>query len=387
MSRYCLFRNILKLYLFIAYLYGFGLYSFPSYTHYMKNYPLIFAGVLMFASCTTKQPHITFTGNVPGLNDGTFLVADSAGQSLAGQNITNGTFKIDTTIENNGYGSLTIQKTGEKANPVEVYLEPGQYTIEANVKKLDEYPNIKSSSAIQNDLTAYYTTQEKVIEKKMNSVFGQKEKLDMDKLKLEAFQSFIKQHPDSKAAAHLMLDLNYAKDAEAYNAIYNKLSADAKNSEEGKFIGNNLGVMMNLLPGATAPGIAGKTPDGKAFDQSQLNKKVYVLEFWKAGNQVSRLNHQDMVKSLMKNIDMNKVGFISISMDTKNDWWTKAIADDKLTWPQYSDLKGDESANAERWAITKIPTYYVLNGKWQVVQRDVDFGKLEAAINDYLSKR
>ncbi len=353
----------------------------------MKTYPLILAGVLMLASCTSKLPHITFNGSVTGLNDGTFIVTDSAGQSLAGQNITNGTFKVDTTIENSGYGSLTIQKTGEKASPVEVYLEPGQYTIEANVKHLDQYPNIKSSSAIQNDLTAYYTTQEKVIEKKMNSVFGVSEKLDMDKLKLEAFQSFIKQHPDSKAAAHLMLNLNYEKDAEAYSAIYNKLSSDVKSTEEGKFLGSKLGVMMKLLPGATAPGIAGKTPDGKAFDQSQLNKKVYIVEFWKAGNQVSRLNHQEMVKSLLKNIDMNKVGIISISMDTKRDWWTKAIADDKLTWPQYSDLKGDDSADAAQWAITKVPTYYVLNGKWQIVQRDVDFGKLEATINDYLSKR
>ncbi|WP_342647065.1 hypothetical protein [Mucilaginibacter sp. CSA2-8R] len=353
----------------------------------MKNYFLIFAGVLMVASCTTKQPHITFSGNVPGLNDGTFLVTDSAGQNLAGQNITNGTFKIDTILENKGYGSFTLQKNGEKAAPVEVYLEPGQYTIEASVKHLDQYPNIKSSSAIQNDLTAYYTTQEKIIEKKMNSVFGIREKLDMDKLKLEAFQSFIKQHPDSKAAAHLMLGLNYEKDAEAYSAIYSKLNTDVKNTEEGKFIGNKLGVMMKLLPGATGPGIAGKTPDGKAFDQSQLNKRVYVVEFWKAGNQVSRLNHQDMIKSLLKNVDVSKVGFISISMDTKREWWTKAIADDKLSWPQYSDLKGDDSADAERWAITKVPTYYILNGKWQIVQRDVDFGKLEATINDYLSKR
>lgn len=352
----------------------------------MKTYPRIFAAVLILAGCTTKLPHITFDGNVSGLTNGTFLVTDSAGQSLAGQNITNGTFKIDTVIENKGYGSLTIQKTGEKASPVEVYLEPGQYTIEANVKHLDQYPNIKSSSAIQNDLTAYYTLQEKVIESKMNSVFGMKEKLDMDKLKLEAFQSFIKKHPDSKAAAHLMLDLNYEKNVEAYSAIYDKLTADAKNTEEGKFLGDKLGVMMKLLPGATAPVIAGNTPDGKAFDESQLNKKVYVVEFWKAGNQVSRLNHQDMVKGFVKNVDMSKVGFISISMDAKREWWTKAIADDKLTWPQYSDLRGDDSANAEHWAITKVPTYYVLNNKWQIVQRDVDFGKLEGVINNYLSK-
>ena len=353
----------------------------------MKTYSLVFAGILVLASCTAKSPHITFTGNIAGLTDGTFLVADSAGQNLAGQNITNGTFKVDTVLENKGYGLLTLQKTGEKATPVEVYLEPGQYTIEANAKHLDRYPNIKSSSAIQNDLTAYHAIQEQVIEKKMNSVFGVREKLDMDKLKLEAFQSFIKQHPNSKAAAHLMIDVNYQKDAEAYSSIYNKMGTEAKNSEEGKFLSNKLGVMMKLLPGATAPVIAGNTPDGKPFDQSQLNKKVYVVEFWKAGNQVSRLNHQDMVKSFLKNVDMNKVGIISISMDTKRDWWTKAIADDKLTWPQYSDLRGDESSNAERWAITKVPTYYILNGKWQVVQRDVEFSQLEAAVNDYLSKR
>jgi hypothetical protein len=208
---------------------------------------------------------------------------------------------------------------------------------------------------------------------------------DIDKLKLQAFKAFTEKYPNSVSAAHLLADLNYSNDIEAYYTIFNKLSAAAKNSSIGKGIGKRLGLMMKLLPGAEAPGIAGTTPDGKTFDRAKLDKKVYVVDFWKAGNEVSRLNHQEMLRGVAAHVDSKKAGFISVSLDTKRDWWTKAIQDDHLTWPQYADLKGNESANAEQWAITKIPTYYVLDGKWRVIERDVSFSRLEFTVNDYLA--
>ena len=352
----------------------------------MKKYLLLFTAAVMAAGCT-KLPHISFSGKVSGLNNGVFLVTDSAGLSVAGQNVTDGTIKVDTVLENQGYGTLAINKNGSKDYPVEVYLQAGQYTVEADAAHLDRYPKITSSSPIQTELTAYYMLQDEMAQKRYKNPMSQLSASDgdIDKLKLDVFKAFVQKYPNSVAAAHLMADVNYGNDIEAYYNIFNKLSPAAKNSSIGQGIGKRLGLMMKLLPGASAPDIAGTAPDGTKFDRAKLDKKVYILDFWKAGNQVSRLNHQEIVNGIANHVDSKKVGFISISLDTKRDWWTKAIADDHLNWPQYSDLKGNESANAELWAITKIPTYYILDSKWRVVERDVTMTRLEFTINDYLA--
>ncbi|WP_295767390.1 thioredoxin-like domain-containing protein [uncultured Mucilaginibacter sp.] len=352
----------------------------------MKKYLYLFAIAILTCSCT-KLPHITVNGRVEGLKDGVINIVDISGNSIAGQNITDGTVKIDTAFENPGYGVIVINKNGDKPQEADVYLEAGEYTINADAGHLERYPAIKSSSALQNELTAFYTTQDEVFLKTQGKVASQVKQgdADIDGLKLKAFKQFIDKNPNSNAAAHLMLKMNYERDVEGYYSIFQKLNAGVKATEEGLFLQKKLSGMMKLLPGKDAPLVAGTTPNGKKFDKSALDKKVYVLDFWKAGNKVSRLNHQDMLSGMVKSLNPVKVGFVSISLDNKKDWWTKAIADDKLNWTQYSDLKGDESDNAEAWAIIRIPTYYILNGKWQVIERDVTYDRIEFVVNDYLA--
>lgn len=181
-----------------------------------------------------------------------------------------------------------------------------------------------------------------------------------------------------------MEKLPYDENPVAYNAIYQKFSPAAKDSEEGKVIGEKLKSLLRLLPGAEAPEISGLTPDGKKFNKTALDKKIYIIDFWRAGNEVSRLNHQDMLSSLLPQLDKRKVGIISISLDRKRDWWTTAIKDDHLTWAQYSDLKGDDSQNAKDWYITTIPSYYLVDENWHVVQRDISFSRIAFEVNDYL---
>ncbi|MFD1258373.1 TlpA family protein disulfide reductase [Mucilaginibacter terrae] len=369
--------------------------------------------VALIACGCNKLPHITFNGKAPGLTNAVFLVTDAAGNSIMGDNITAGTFKKDTVLENTGYGSISINRNGaEDTNEFEVYLEAGEYTIEVDTAHLERYPKITSASQIQKELSAYHTLQDDVsfraellVKQLQDQIKNFKAYLGgniayanlqtrltmatakVGQVKLQAFKEFTDQYPNSIIAARAMEELDYTSNPAAYSAIYKKLSAAAKNTDEGKRVGEKLSKLMKVLPGANAPTITGTTPDGHTFDPSKLDKKVYVVDFWKAGNQVSRINHQDMLKGIINNVNTKNVGFISVSLDNKRDWWTKAIADDHLTWPQYSDLKGNESANATNWVITTIPTFYLVDTQWRIIQRDVQFPNLERTINEYLKKQ
>jgi hypothetical protein len=114
---------------------------------------------------------------------------------------------------------------------------------------------------------------------------------------------------------------------------------------------------------------------------------VILLDFWRASDQISRLDHQQMV-AMMSNEFKGKDGFgiVSINLDVKSDWWTTAIKEDKMTWTQVSDLKGDDSPNAAAWAIARIPTYYLVDGNWKIIERDVQLQEVPVYVNEYLNK-
>jgi len=377
----------------------------------MKKYSYLFAAAVLAVSCT-KLPHVQVNGTVPGLNDAVFLLTDATGNTVAGDNIKNGAFKVDTVLENTGYGTLSISKNGdEKKNEFEVYVEPVQYTIEAKPNKLSSYPKITSTSKIQKELSAYYELYDKIssgarerLEKakaelndnRANALSKDayvalidkvsKAEREEDKTKYEAFETFVKQNPQSVAATHLMNKLDVESDPAAYMALYQKLSNEAKATDEGKELGDKLGRLVKLIPGAQAPDIAGTTPDGKKFSIAGQNKKGYIIDFWRAGNQPSRLNHQDMISVLEQDKYAKQFGIISISLDDKRDWWTKAIKDDQMNWPQYSDLKGDKSLNAQNWMITTIPSYYLVDANWKIIERNVDYTRILFTTSNYAKK-
>jgi hypothetical protein len=377
----------------------------------MKKYQFFFAVLIVIAGCT-KPAHVQVKGSVNGLNDAVFLLTDVSGNTIAGDNIVNGSFKVDTILENNGYGTLSITKNGNASkNEFEIYLEPTLYTITANADKLSAYPQITSTSKVQKELSAYYEIYDKVsagvrerlekAEEALNSNKSnalskdayvrlidevRKAEQKQDQAKYTAFETFVKQNPQSAVAIHIMSNLDMETDPAAYMALYKKLSAESRNTDEGKEIGGKLEKLVKLIPGAKAPEIAGTTPDGKKFSTGGLKKKGYIIDFWRAGNQASRLNHQDMIGVLQQDKYAREFGIISISLDDKRDWWTKAITDDNMTWPQYSDLKGDKSVNAQNWMVTTIPSYYLVDANWNIIERNIQYTHLLFTINDYVRK-
>lgn len=366
----------------------------------------------MLSGCI-KRPGIEFTGITPGIKNGVFVVKTTGDSTVFGENIKDGKFTIaKKPLKEPGYYMMNIVDEDNKDDhlPFEVYLESGTYSIETESGKLFKYPKITTSSKIQQQLSAFYTlddklgleTQQEV--QKLNDEIKTKgdalSKLAYNQLlnKLSAaqasmatnnetaFKEFLKEFPNSDVSAHLMSKLNYEDDAVTYYAIFKTLSAAAKNSDDGKEIGDKLSHLVKTVEGAPAPAIVGKMPDGKTFDPKSITQKIILVEFWRASNDVSRRNHQTINDILTQNKYGKNLAVVSISLDTKSSWWTGAIMEDNMKWPQISDLKGDDSPNAVNWSINQIPTYYLLDGNWKIVRRAIESDGMSFEVNDYLEK-
>lgn len=375
----------------------------------MKYYTLLFI-VFAFAGCTGNNIEINGTAN--GIAEGTITVKDASGQTLSGVNLKDGTFHIAKThLENPGYGSLILSRPGEDDVSFELYFEPGLYTINFNKTKPGNYPQITSNSNIQNQLSDYKQLSElmmrdanqrvKAIEEQYHQDIAAPKgwtgetsllvnNLDSARKQLpdvswQALLAYINKYPQNKIETHIMQNMSMDLNPTAYYAVYQKFSTEQKNSDEGKEIGDRLKVLIRLQPGAMAPTIAGTQPDGKPLDLKSLHKKAILVEFWKAGNYQSRLNHQTMLKNpppLFMHI--NDLGIVSVSFDKKRDWWLGSMRDDKLTWPQVSDLKGSDSPNFTNWDIQNLPTYWLLDGTGHIIERDLQLSEIGIVAAKYL---
>jgi hypothetical protein len=376
------------------------------------KYFLLGLSIILFASCH-KEAHIEFDGAVPGVKSGTFIIKTLRDSTTFGVTIAGEKFQLSGILPREGYYTMDIVDDADKSshdNHFEVYLEPGKYTIQTEAGKIYNYPKITSSSKIQNDLSAYYALVDQqgaslrndvgkadAELRKMGKASAEKYNAALEKLSevkakentaaFEALKLFAKQYPQSGISAYLMSKLDFDAKPVEYYEVYKMFSPEAKASSDGKEIGARLSNLVKLVPGAQGPGIEGKTPDGKPFDRSTLKKKVILLDFWRASDQISRLDHQQMV-AMMSNEFKGKDGFgiVSINLDVKSDWWTTAIKEDKMTWTQVSDLKGDDSPNAAAWAIARIPTYYLVDGNWKIIERDVQLQEVPVYVNEYLNK-
>jgi len=366
---------------------------------------------MLLSGCMYFYSNIEFTGTTPGVDNGIAQIKDDAGKTIFDATIQSGKFHIrKQSLAKPGYYKLSFTdgtNTSIQAREFEIYLEPGEYTIKRNPN--GGYPVIASSSSLQNELSAYYPMEDSIkkgIHARLSALIAIMNnpklcpagaRLDslVSKIKVaqnqEAgltstiFSQFMKKHPQSEVVAHLMANTDYDSDPVENYKLYQKFSDAAKKSEDGREVGDRLSHLVKMMPGQPAPALVGETPEGKKLDVKAMHKKIILVEFWRAAIVICRKHHQTLIAALTPNLSMD-FGIISVSLDEKRDWWTSAIKDDKMTWPQISDGKGLDSPNIDNWSISDLPLYCLIDGNGRMVDKNVEFDNIVFNVNDYLKK-
>lgn len=367
--------------------------------------------LLAFTLFGCEYRNIEITGTAPGMDGATIIIGDR-GKTLFGENIQNGKFHVrQQLLEHPGYYYLTISTPGKMPHAFEVYLEPGKYDIAISDKDPGQYPKIKSPSAVQNGLSNYYllknsihgyansqyrmwlkklddpkaiTWPQNVYDNVLNNVNIWRD--SVDNAGLTIFKALVKKQPDNPAIPYILNRLNITQNPLAFYTAFKEVSSDVRNSTEGKEIDKRLKDLISLSKGAKAPVLIGQTPDGKEIDITALNKKVIIIDFWRSSSSMSRDEHEDILKTLLPKYKASDVGVVSVSFDTDRNRWVESIKKQGMTWPQISDLKGDDSPNSNNWNISSLPIYYLLDSKGHIIEPDMDYKQLVFTLEEYLAK-
>lgn len=136
--------------------------------------------------------------------------------------------------------------------------------------------------------------------------------------------------------------------------------------------------------GSPAPDITLSDPEGTLRSLSSLKGKVVLIDFWASWCGPCRKENPNVVKAYAKYHDKGFEVF-SVSLDKDRESWLKAIAMDKLTWPNHvSDLKYWKSEGALAYGVTSIPYTVLIDRQGKIVAKKLRGEALEAKLEQLL---
>lgn len=124
----------------------------------------------------------------------------------------------------------------------------------------------------------------------------------------------------------------------------------------------------SFVIGAEAPDFTLKNVAGEEVSLSDFKGKVVLIDFWASWCGPCRKDNPHVVE-LYNKYKADGFEILGVSLDKTQDRWEQAIAKDKLTWPQVSDLKGWKNEVAQLYSVKSIPHTVLLDAEGKILAR------------------
>ncbi len=128
-----------------------------------------------------------------------------------------------------------------------------------------------------------------------------------------------------------------------------------------------------------------KNPDGDKILFSNIveNSKYTLLDFWASWCNPCR-KAMPMIKELHEKYGKKGLSIVSLSLDTDNEAWKKAINDLGMNWTQLCNPDGGSQEVAQAYGVEFIPTVLIIAKDGKIVSRGLNGEELSKKIEELM---
>lgn len=203
---------------------------------------------------------------------------------------------------------------------------------------------------------------------------------------IDAMQKdYIKANPASYVSPYLLGRVYYDMEADVLEGYLTGFDAKLDSVPTVITLTERVAKLKTVAIGQIAPDFTMNDAEGNPVKLSDVySKNEYTLvDFWASWCGPCRRENPNVVAAF-NNYKAKGFGVFGVSLDNDKEKWLKAIADDQLTWPHVSDLKGWKNEAAAMYAVSSIPANLLLDKTGKIIDRNLREAKLQEKMSELL---
>lgn len=373
----------------------------------MRHLPLTFISILMLASCAPRHDGYSISGTLRGDAEGARVILadanDDPSRAIDSAIVKEGKFHLQGSVESPGMYSIIIDTnepgTAEpdyrnKKFKVNFYLENSDITFDGNIDSLPAYyynpqrngspvitgsesqalyesykNSIKDITVRLSDLDRQYSQEYLIPEldgqdATLRGIEIVKAEKALNAQKKDATWRFIRDNASSVVAfdeaSYIINGYISAPTSAEIDSLLLILEPAWKGSPRYESLKENVAVTRKLAIGEPYIDIELLTTGGEKVMLSSLvpKDKYVMLEFWASWCGPCRGEIPHLAKVHRKYPDFE---IISISVDSDEEAWAKAMKEEGMTWTQLRNPDGMDGDVRDKYNIYGVPTCIVLD--------------------------